>query len=866
MRSRSLEIESRKASAERDRSDAGSELERIGIEIADATGRISRLEQQIAELEPKADAARSERDEVERIYARMSSDLRDALRTADSETLQYARLRDEVSNAEIEDSMFRNRSWQLEEGMGITRGALDQWSKRKEDIDTRLEAALSRVSALTAVCDEQERAQESLRDELDKAREELSRARASLSAMKAVDEAADAASPLVATLAHDEDGSKLVECRLGDLVEAPSELEGVVERILGTDLSALVVADIERAGELSETALGMVSLGGTATIVPLSGLASTRSSDADMLLDRLTIDPRAESLFGALLGDVHVSDTLASALSRRAGGSLGTYVCLDGSMILADGRIQVGTEVTQASGSLERKRRIRSLERGMSSLESDLESKTSALSEARESFERANSELQTMRGDAARLEGESQGAASELARLNDQLIRSQAELQDVERRRVEATKRLEEVRPGLEEHRQAAEAANKRASDLTHDMDDLGTRRTLANEAEGKAQTELSEARLSLATAKERMRYLESRSPFLSDRISSSASTISELECESRRISLMIDRVDPLKTILSELRSCASEVSARLAERADLEQADSDTLRSTIDEARGRLARASRALESAQEETNSIKVELGRLEVQVEAAIQAIVDGGSMPLEEALELPEPEDRAADEREIERLNRSLAQIGPVNEVALDQYNEMKERADYIDSQVGDLESASRSLARISQAIDRKMRDAFITTFDSVNANFEDIFSVLFPGGHAHLELTDPENPTESGVEIIAQPRGKKLSKISLLSGGEKALTSLALLFAVYRTRTVPFYVFDEVEAALDDSNLDRLLNAINTLKETTQLIVISHQRRTMEMADVLWGVSMHADGVSHVVSQRLDHSTGKVVDA
>ena len=128
------------------------------------------------------------------------------------------------------------------------------------------------------------------------------------------------------------------------------------------------------------------------------------------------------------------------------------------------------------------------------------------------------------------------------------------------------------------------------------------------------------------------------------------------------------------------------------------------------------------------------------------------------------------------------------------------------------------------------------------------------------------MTDPENLSETGIEVVAQPRGKRLTKMMLMSGGEKSLTALALLFAVYKVRTVPFYVFDEVEAALDDSNLSKLLDAIEALKESTQLIVISHQRRTMEQADVLYGVSMQADGVSHVVSQRLDRTTGKVVDA
>jgi chromosome segregation protein len=198
--------------------------------------------------------------------------------------------------------------------------------------------------------------------------------------------------------------------------------------------------------------------------------------------------------------------------------------------------------------------------------------------------------------------------------------------------------------------------------------------------------------------------------------------------------------------------------------------------------------------------------------------------------------------------------------------MEEYQRLSERADYIDEQVADLEAARKALTKISAAIDRKMRNRFLSTFDAVNENFSRIFSVLFPGGHAHLELTDPDDPANSGVEVIAQPKGKRIAKMSLMSGGERSLTALALLFAVYQTRTVPFYVFDEVEAALDDANLDRFLNAIDQLRDMTQLIVISHQRRTMEKADVLYGVSMKADGVSRVVSQRLDQATGKVVDA
>ena len=142
---------------------------------------------------------------------------------------------------------------------------------------------------------------------------------------------------------------------------------------------------------------------------------------------------------------------------------------------------------------------------------------------------------------------------------------------------------------------------------------------------------------------------------------------------------------------------------------------------------------------------------------------------------------------------------------------------------------------------------------------VSANFQEAFASLFPGGKGELALTDPDNLEETGVEVSAQPSGKRILKMTLMSGGEKSLTALALLFAVYKTRATPFYILDEVEAALDDTNLRRLVAYLDTLRNDSQFIVITHQRRTMEMADVLYGVSMQADGVTKVMSQRLDNA-------
>ncbi|MBP3866325.1 MAG: AAA family ATPase, partial [Eggerthellaceae bacterium] len=189
----------------------------------------------------------------------------------------------------------------------------------------------------------------------------------------------------------------------------------------------------------------------------------------------------------------------------------------------------------------------------------------------------------------------------------------------------------------------------------------------------------------------------------------------------------------------------------------------------------------------------------------------------------------------------------------------EYAALIERYDYLSTQLSDMEQARRSLRKIVSAIDERMKGDFERTFEQVNENFAEVFSTLFPGGMAKLVLEDPDDIENTGVEVVAQPRGKRLSKMMLMSGGEKSLTALALLFAVYKTRSTPFYILDEVEAALDDTNLRRLTAYIDSLRDTTQLIMITHQRRTMEMADVLFGVSMQADGVTKVISQKLERA-------
>ena len=318
-------------------------------------------------------------------------------------------------------------------------------------------------------------------------------------------------------------------------------------------------------------------------------------------------------------------------------------------------------------------------------------------------------------------------------------------------------------------------------------------------------------------------------------------------------------RVEPLYAVFTELREGVTRRAEVLRDRAQLEQAGQGDLRDTIEQARGEVASAQAKVDAANEELTKIRIAKSKLEVKVEQAVKTITEENGVLLDIALETPAPEDRASSEERAEKLRRKLKGLGSVNPVAVEEYRKLKDRRDFIAVQLDDLEAARKALKRIVAAIDRKMRNRFLATFEQVNENFEEIFAQLFPGGQGHLELTDPSCPEETGVEVHAQPRGKAVRKQTLLSGGEQSLVAMALMFSVYKVRSTPFYILDEVEAALDDTNLRRLLAYLDSIRDHTQFIMISHQRRTMEMADLLYGVSMRGDGVSKLVSQKLDQA-------
>ena len=222
----------------------------------------------------------------------------------------------------------------------------------------------------------------------------------------------------------------------------------------------------------------------------------------------------------------------------------------------------------------------------------------------------------------------------------------------------------------------------------------------------------------------------------------------------------------------------------------------------------------------------------------------------------AVEEPYPYERKAQERRLRAAERSLSLLGAVNPLALEEFAALEERHTYLNEQIDDIKRTRTDLLGIIKDVDARVEQVFAQAFADTAVQFERVFERLFPGGSGRLVLTDPDDLLTTGIDVEARPPGKKVKRLSLLSGGERSLTAVAFLIALFKARPSPFYVLDEVEAALDDTNLGRLIDVIDELRASSQLIVITHQKRTMEAADALYGVSMRGDGVSHVISQRL----------
>jgi chromosome segregation protein len=329
------------------------------------------------------------------------------------------------------------------------------------------------------------------------------------------------------------------------------------------------------------------------------------------------------------------------------------------------------------------------------------------------------------------------------------------------------------------------------------------------------------------------------------------------------RLSAALDRAAETRDELAEVRT---QREAELTEvRAGAKRLGDDLSRLTSEVHRDEVARAEQRMRIEQLETRaaeefSLDVETLLGEYGPTVPVPLIEGGGE---EWSEQWSEPFDRLIQEKRAAKAERDLALLGKVNPLALEEFAALEERFKFLSDQLEDLKATRRDLLTVVKDVDDRILEVFTTAFFDTAREFEAVFPILFPGGEGKLILTDPDNMLTTGIDVEARPPGKKIKRLSLLSGGERSLTAVAMLCAIFRARPSPFYIMDEVEAALDDVNLGRLITLFSDLRARSQLIIITHQKRTMEVADALYGVTMR-NGVTEVISQRLNNSVEELV--
>lgn len=866
------------------------ELARIDLEVQTAHERLAALaaereatRQALAAAERQSAARREAAAGLEaRLEQRRAGmvDVRDRLEALRLEQVRLAAERTDLMRAAGElrerESQLGRRAERLAREQADAQAEAERLVAARQALESRRAEALSALGSLAAergrLAEALARAEQALAQvEAEAAEHRLALAarRSSLEALQALERAREGYGAGVRALFAD--GRSRIEGIVGtvaDLLEVPPDLERAVEAVLGERLQWIVVERFDQAR--SAVAWLQANQAGPATFLPLDTVATTDrpgppSGDGDGALEWLTrrVTAPAPALVGALLGRVALVDHLDRAEALwRANGVVATYVTPAGEVLGATGRLRGGgTEPDAAASSLlARKRRIRELEhevRRLQALAAAAGRRAAALGE----------EVGTLKARLPRVEGEIQSAEAER-------LAGDKDLEQVAREHERVRRHLETVRLEIEQ-------VEQEGLDTAGRLADLEQRIAAARAAEADHERAMATLRAALEAAQ-----------------AEEAELVAELTACRVEVASIGERVEALGRELSRLDEIEEDLRRRLgqadARRAELgerriwlqqERRRTDEAAREVAAERDRGEEEARALTEAHQalldELRGIEADLGRVEVdrrrlggEIHEMELRATEWRVRRDELVLEVQRTHGVSADalaarhdptvdvgalRQRIGELDELLAAIGPVNLVADEEYRELDERLTFLRTQHDDLTASIRDLEKALRGMTRTAQERFRQAFERINEDFARLFERLFEGGRAELRLVEAEeggDPLETGVELMAQPRGKRLQAVTLLSGGERALTGLALLFAIFYYRPSPFCVLDEVDAPLDDANIHRFLRVLRELTERTQFVVITHNRRTMEAADVLYGVTMEEPGLSKLVSVRL----------
>ncbi|MFF0455528.1 chromosome segregation protein SMC [Nocardia africana] len=679
--------------------------------------------------------------------------------------------------------------------------------------------------------------------------------------------------------------------RLSGMVRVHSGFEAAAAAALGP-LADAIAADAHPTAQAAVRALKEAD-GGRAAVV-YGGAAQPGGEIGDLpagvraLVEVVDCPDRLRGAVAALTAGTVVVDDLAQAAEvlsarpelrvvTRDGDLSGSGWVLGGSD-RAPSQIEVQAEIDAAAAELVSwQRQAEEVEAALSGALAEQSDRKQAVDQALLALHESDQALVAIYDRLGRLGATARSAQSEYERLL-------AQRAEAETARDENLRALAELEGRL---RHAESEQSDLDSDADAGTDTAGQEREQAAAALAEARAMEVEARLSVRTAEERAESVRGKADSLRRAARAERETRARAERAqaARRRAAEVAAVvaESAERIAAELETVVGEAAAR---RDELVRRRTECA-GQVDQIKERVRALSTQLTQLTDAVHRDEVARAQSALRIEQLETTIAEQFGIALDElvaeygphvpmpptALEMQEyeqarergdqvsapqemPYDRATQERRVKRAEKDLATLGKVNPLALEEFAALEERYNFLSTQLEDVKKARQDLLDVVAEVDARILQVFTEAYEDVEREFVQVFGRLFPGGEGRLLLTDPSDMLTTGIEVEARPPGKKVKRLSLLSGGEKSLAAVAFLVSIFRARPSPFYVMDEVEAALDDTNLRRLIGLFEQLREKSQLIVITHQKPTMEIADALYGVSMRGDGITQVISQRL----------
>ncbi|MUT66321.1 chromosome segregation protein SMC [Paenibacillus sp. NEAU-GSW1] len=855
--------------------------ERIGAltkEEAEFRGRAAVLELQLAELKVKL---ADEESNLLGVAGGTSVDAEELLKGELLEVLStMSQIRNEIRYASQQQEAVQRRMERLTEEEAKWNEQNDKLKVRRTELDKQLEATLKAIDAnRTKYIGEAEKSKEisqyiedglaAIRKWEQKLDSQISRRDTMKEMQDALDGFMQGVREVLKASRRASGGISGVHGAVAELVRVPERLETAVETALGGAMQHIVMED-EKSARIAIGFLKQRQLG-RATFLPLDVIRGRQVPDHERRMaegvegfvgvaaDLVSCDPKYEAIINNLLGNVLLAETLEQA-NRIASKCQYRYrvVTLEGDVVNAGGSMTGGSLQKKGASLLGRGRQIEALDKEIVEAQSMIAQLRDKLSDLRKEQSILSHKMEELR------------AASEQSRIDEQQIRAeQQQLQNEAKHLGEQAQLFTSDRSSHQAEqqtmKQSAEEAEARLVELTAEEARLQEAIRLAEErrkasetAKEELQGQLTDLKIAVAkTDQEKLSFEDQASRVRSDigrakqELGGYRSLLAQQEEElARHGQETVEQIEQLNALRLKKQECAEQTDLKRSARADrtreLEQGESETK-----EQRAQLR-------NVEDQLRQTEIAANRLDVELDNLLRKLSEEYELSFELAKErYPVPEDVVGTQNAVRDLKRQITALGDVNLGAIDEYERVKERFDFLTEQKDDLVEAKTTLYQVIKEMDDEMSKRFKTTFEAIRGHFVVVFAKLFGGGRADLVLVEPDRVLDTGIDIVAQPPGKKLQNLQLLSGGERALTAIALLFAILQVKPVPFCVLDEVEAALDEANVARFAQYLREFSGLTQFIVVTHRKGTMEEADVLYGVTMEEGGVSKLVSVRLE---------